>query len=225
MARDIEKRRATAKRFYQRHKDRVKAEVAARRKPYSRWTEAQRRRATELKTQYRRARGINPKAHLCSARQAEYAAASAWKWWLFTCPDTWHRSYWDAAGKPWRGRGLTPRQKWALRYRNDPKFALRNTIKRWMNRKVKGLRISRKWGAIVGYTPAELKRHIERQFIDGMHWKNYGQWHIDHITPVAAFEFKSIDDPAFKHCFELANLRPLWAKDNQKKAARRTMLI
>jgi hypothetical protein len=50
-----------------------------------------------------------------------------------------------------------------------------------------------------------------------MTWDNYGQWHIDHIKPVALFEFDSTDDPGFRDCWTLDNLQPLWALDNLRK--------
>ena len=70
------------------------------------------------------------------------------------------------------------------------------------------------WESRVGYTLAELKQHLQRQFQPGMSWSNYGQWHIDHIKPVASFDFSSYEQGAFKQCWALSNLRPLWARYN-----------
>lgn len=76
------------------------------------------------------------------------------------------------------------------------------------------------WQQLVGYTVEQLKRHLERQFLKGMTWDNYGPaWHIDHIIPVAAFSVQSAGDEEFRHCWALTNLRPLWAKDNLRKRA------
>jgi hypothetical protein len=72
--------------------------------------------------------------------------------------------------------------------------------------------------SLVGYTIAELKRHIERQFIKGMTWANMGEWHIDHIIPVASFSYQSVDDPEFRICWGLTNLRPMWAEENRAKS-------
>lgn len=73
------------------------------------------------------------------------------------------------------------------------------------------------WQELVGFTFAELKAHIERQFTKGMTWDNYGEWHIDHITPVSCFNFSSCDDGDFKSCWHISNLRPLWAVENIEK--------
>lgn len=77
------------------------------------------------------------------------------------------------------------------------------------------------WQAIVGYTTKELMAHLERQFLSGMAWDNYGRdWHVDHIIPVSSFKYKSSDDAEFKACWALTNLRPFWANDNLRKGAR-----
>jgi len=89
-----------------------------------------------------------------------------------------------------------------------------------------GNKRNRPWESLVGYTVAELKLHIERQFRRGMSWKNYGKrWHIDHIRPLSSFDFKSPDDASFREAWALTNLQPLWAGDNQTKYAHRTHLI
>lgn len=81
------------------------------------------------------------------------------------------------------------------------------------------------WQEILGYSADELRRHLERQFLPGMNWENYGQWHIDHILPVASFSFTSPDDDDFKACWAITNLRPLWAKDNIRKSDKRELLL
>ncbi|WP_159457659.1 hypothetical protein [Xaviernesmea oryzae] len=83
----------------------------------------------------------------------------------------------------------------------------------------------RKWEHVVGYTLEDLVRHIERQFLPGMSWSNMGEWHIDHIVPKSSFLYEDDEDPDFKACWALTNLRPLWADANQKKHAKRIYLI
>ena len=29
-------------------------------------------------------------------------------------------------------------------------------------------------------------KHIKNQFVEGMSWANHGEWHIDHIIPLAS---------------------------------------
>lgn len=70
---------------------------------------------------------------------------------------------------------------------------------------------------VLGYTPNELISHLEKQFIDGMNWENYGEWHIDHIRPISSFIFESSEDEEFKKCWSLENLQPMWGIENIRK--------
>ncbi len=76
-----------------------------------------------------------------------------------------------------------------------------------------------KWETLVGYAAKDLKKHLEKRWVNGMTWENYGNmgWHIDHIIPVSAFNFSSPDDIDFKKCWALKNLQPLWREENLKK--------
>lgn len=80
----------------------------------------------------------------------------------------------------------------------------------------------RSWEVLAGYTKDELKSHIESLFTNGMGWDAFmrGDIHIDHKRPKALFSFNSTEDAAFKECWALANLQPLWAKDNLSKGCR-----
>tara|TARA_R110002126_G_scaffold62700_5_gene161285 strand:+ start:4398 stop:5198 length:801 start_codon:yes stop_codon:yes gene_type:complete len=60
------------------------------------------------------------------------------------------------------------------------------------------------------------KAHIERQFTKDMNWSNYGEWHIDHIIPLAS---ASTEEELKKLC-HYSNLQPLWAFDNLIKSAK-----
>lgn len=70
---------------------------------------------------------------------------------------------------------------------------------------------------LLGYSRDDLKVHLERQFLKGMSWDNYGEWHVDHIVPLSTFPMSEIDE--IRACWALSNLRPLWAKDNLSKRA------
>jgi hypothetical protein len=60
------------------------------------------------------------------------------------------------------------------------------------------------------------KKHIEDRFLKGMSWENCGNWHIDHIIPLASAKTK--DD--LERLFHYTNLQPLWKEDNLKKASK-----
>ena len=69
------------------------------------------------------------------------------------------------------------------------------------------------------FTKYELKEHLESLFTDGISWENMSEWHIDHIRPIASFNFDSTEHPEFKECWALENLQPLWATDNMSKGS------
>lgn len=81
------------------------------------------------------------------------------------------------------------------------------------------------WQELVGYRAEALKLHLERQFTKGMTWDNYGEWHVDHIVAASSFTYYSPQDAAFRACWALSNLRPMWAGDNIRKRHHRTHLI
>jgi len=102
------------------------------------------------------------------------------------------------------------------RRETDPKFNLNARISagvRYSLRNKNGL----KTFDLLDYTFDELYEHLESKFTDGMSWDNMSEWHIDHIRPVASFNFDSAEHPDFKKCWALNNLQPLWAVDNKMK--------
>jgi hypothetical protein len=107
----------------------------------------------------------------------------------------------------------------------DPRYRLANSISSYVYWCLKNKKNGKKTADILGYTIEELQTHLERQFQPGMSWNNYGQWHVDHIVPVAAFSFSSHEDENFKACWAITNLRPLWAAENLRKRNRRELLL
>ena len=69
---------------------------------------------------------------------------------------------------------------------------------------------------ILGLQYREFKLYMERQFVTGMSWDNHGEWHIDHIIPIATA--RSEDDVIRLNHY--TNLQPLWAKDNLSKGSK-----
>jgi hypothetical protein len=108
--------------------------------------------------------------------------------------------------------------------RSDPVFRLRRLVSSTVSTALKK-RGSSKNGSrtfnLVGYSPSDLKRHLESLFTGAMSWDNYGYyWSIDHIIPQVMFPYRSLEDPLFKECWKLSNLRPLPKTDNFKKGRR-----
>lgn len=86
----------------------------------------------------------------------------------------------------------------------------------------KGAKSGRKTFEILGYTPEDLRNHLDKLFLPGMSWENYGEWHIDHVIPLSAFNYETPDDIDFRRAWALSNLQPLWAFDNISKHAKIT---
>ncbi len=103
--------------------------------------------------------------------------------------------------------------------RITPQGKLNNMMGRSIWTAIKGNKRGMKWEDLVGYTVDQLKKHIEKQFLPGMTWKNYSHktWHIDHIIPKCVFNYQNPEDIDFKRCWALKNLRPMWASENMKK--------
>lgn len=122
----------------------------------------------------------------------------------------------------WR-RGAAKRQK--RRREQSPGYRLHANFSRLINMALRGGKAGRKWQSLVGYTLDDLRCHLERQFVKGMTWRNYGEWHVDHIRPRSSFQFTSADDAEFKACWALTNLQPLWAPDNLSKRDKVLLLL
>lgn len=74
---------------------------------------------------------------------------------------------------------------------------------------------------MLGFTPAELKTHVEKQFLPGMSWSNRADWQLDHITPISSA--RSVADVVALN--QLSNLRPMWSADNNAKKDQLLFLI
>lgn len=98
---------------------------------------------------------------------------------------------------------------------------IRNSFRR------RGLLKHTKTTALLGCSLVEFREHLERQFVDGMTWNNYGnghaRWNIDHIVPLSSFDLTSEDEQ--RAAFHYTNCQPLWALDNMRKANKSALAI
>lgn len=67
----------------------------------------------------------------------------------------------------------------------------------------------------LGYTPQDLREHLESLFLEGMSWENHGEWEVDHVKSVFSLVSSGVCDPA--EINRLENLQPLWRAENKKK--------
>lgn len=112
-------------------------------------------------------------------------------------------------------------QSWYMNKRHtEPAFRILCALRRRITHAIKGHNKSARTVALLGCTVDAFMAHLEKQFIAGMTWENYGKWHIDHIRPCALYDFS---DPAQQRaCFHFTNMQPLWGEVNQSKGARLT---
>lgn len=128
------------------------------------------------------------------------------------------------ASKCWAARNPKAGRLKNKRYREKPHNRIHQSISSRIYAHLKG-KSGSKSADIIGYSFEQLVTHLERQFVPGMSWDNYGEWHIDHIIPLSSFEIDGPDDPNLRRAWALTNLRPLWRLDNIRKNARIIHLI
>jgi len=70
----------------------------------------------------------------------------------------------------------------------------------------------------IGCTNTDLRKYLEKQFVNGMTWDNHGTlWHLDHYYPISkAYDHSS---EAYLKALHYTNLRPILCADNLKKNA------
>ena len=137
--------------------------------------------------------------------------------WAANNPDKQKESKlkWDRANKDRKNKTNKLRSKY--RYHTDEKYKLVKIMRAMFYRVIFEAKFKKtsKMKDIVNYSANDLRIHIENKFIDGMRWNNHGDWHIDHIKPIAQFLKEGITDPVIINALD--NLQPLWAKDNMSK--------
>ena len=170
---------------------------------------------------------------------AKQNARQAWDYWIREKANKkWMKAHY--ADEPWKNPRLSEAEQYRLQYRLDPEFCLREKMRAHMRRRTKHDKIgdimrdalkrggkSGKVEWLLGYTIADLRKHLESQFTYRMNWDRFkkGDIHIDHILPISSFNFKEIGDSEWKACWDLPNLRPLWAKDNIAKSNKLLFLL
>jgi hypothetical protein len=117
------------------------------------------------------------------------------------------------------------KKEWAKeKAKNNPEFKMGLICRRMLQRAL-GLSGQKKYKRTfdyLKYSSDDLVNHLESQFKDGMNWGNYGEWHIDHITPISYLIKNKIIDPAIINA--LTNLQPLWASENMSKGCKTNLI-
>lgn len=103
------------------------------------------------------------------------------------------------------------------RYKTDGLYRLKQNVRSrtrsFFSKNKKFYKTANKTFYLVGCSFNELRRHLESQFKPGMIWDNYGEWHVDHIIPLASAKTQ---EEVYRLC-KYTNLQPLWETENLKK--------
>lgn len=115
---------------------------------------------------------------------------------------------------------LARNHKQREKYKTSPEFIASHRIRSLLARTLKasGKKKNSSTSNLLGYTSQELRENIELKFQAGMTWENRGEWHIDHVKPIAQFIKEGITDPPIINALD--NLQPLWATDNLSKGSK-----
>ncbi len=124
-----------------------------------------------------------------------------------------------AARRKWLKKNPNYQLNWVLnKRRNDAGFRILCALRR----RLYDAKLRKSWSKnstqLLGCSLEDFRIYLESKFEPEMSWNNYGDWHIDHIVPCALFDLTREDHR--KRCFHFSNLQPMFAIENQKKAAK-----
>lgn len=109
---------------------------------------------------------------------------------------------------------------WGKRMKNDGLFHIKHGIRDNIRKAVKNRTNyscfkDKTTEQILGCSIQDFITYIEQLFQPNMSWDNYGEWHLDHIVPLASASSK---EEVYRLC-HYTNYQPLWAHDNLVKSA------
>lgn len=111
------------------------------------------------------------------------------------------------------------KDKYRERYKTDPQFRIAHCLRVRTRKVLHGKIKSGGTLELIGCSRLELVSHLERQFLRGMNWDNFGvRWQIDHVQPLASFDLSRPEHQ--RQAFHFTNLQPLWKEDNLAKGDR-----
>lgn len=101
------------------------------------------------------------------------------------------------------------------RVKTDPLFKFVLVLREHSRRAFKRIGVKKPTNTqtLLGCNWQEARAHFEKLFQPGMTWSNHGEWHVDHIIPIAS---ATTLEEAIK-LNHISNLQPLWAEDNLVK--------
>jgi hypothetical protein len=97
----------------------------------------------------------------------------------------------------------------------NPNYMLSEKLRARIRNALNGVPRASDIQTLLGCDYATFRQYIQSKFHVGMTWKNFGEWHIDHIRPCSSFDLTNPSEQS--ECFHYSNMQPLWAKDNLTK--------
>jgi len=107
-------------------------------------------------------------------------------------------------------------QKYKNNFLYKFKHNLRTLVLGSFKRNSNQFRKNTKTEIILGCTIDEFRNYINNKFKKGMCFENHGEWHLDHIIPIALAQTEE-DVIKLNH---YTNFQPLWAKENLSKGSK-----
>jgi hypothetical protein len=121
---------------------------------------------------------------------------------------------WRISNKKYSNNYIKQRNKEdkIFKFRNSLRTLICSSFKRGSFNYVK----KTKTEFILGCTILEFRNYIESKFTEGMSFQNHGEWHLDHIIPLAS---ATTEEEVIK-LNHYTNFQPLWAFDNRSKGCK-----
>jgi len=133
---------------------------------------------------------------------------------------SWTKDKQKLSDKKYREKNKEKLQEKHKRNGKQIKNRLRNSMRARIIESLKhyNLRKSNKTINFIGCSIHQLHSWFEYQFVEGMTWLNYGEWHIDHVRPCCSFNMTNQSD--ISECFNWKNIQPLWKDKNLSKSGK-----
>jgi hypothetical protein len=101
------------------------------------------------------------------------------------------------------------------RYYKNPLYRFRRKMTSSVRRAIKrGYNKNSMIYVVLGADWFSVRTHIESQFVNGMSWENFGEWHMDHILPLSLAK----TEEELVKLLHYTNIQPLWGMENIKKS-------
>jgi hypothetical protein len=200
--------RKNDKKYRQTHKEKIKQYYQANKEKIKEYRQANKERIKERAKQYRQANKEKIKQYLQSNKERITERAKEYY--------QTNKEYFKEYRQTNKERIKENKKEYQRnRRKTDPLFKMCGNLRTrtLIAFKNKGYSKNTKTQEMLGVDWEVCKAHIEIQFTKGMNWDNQGEWHIDHIIPLAS---ANNEEELMKLC-HYTNLQPLWAEDNLSK--------